>query len=71
MIYKGLMEFWKVILIIFSVVKVVKCLILVGLLEVGIEVIVRVKCLGNADFIRGLWMEQICHSWLPAACPKM
>ena len=71
MIYKGLRGFLKMILIIFSVVKVAKCLILVGLLEVGIEVIVRVKCLGNADFIRGLWMEQICRSWLPAVLPKM
>ena len=33
------MGFLKMILIIFSVVKVVKCLILVGLLEVDIEVI--------------------------------
>ena len=38
-IFKGLMGFLKMILIIFSVVKVVKCLILVGLLEVDIEVI--------------------------------
>ena len=32
---------------------------------------VWMKCLGNADFIRGLWIEQICRSWLPAACSKM
>ena len=30
-----------------------------------------VKCLGNADFTRGLWIEQICPPWLPAACSKM
>ena len=30
-----------------------------------------VKYLGNADFTRGLWIEEICRSWLPAACPKM
>ena len=37
-IFKALMGFLKMILIIFSVVKVVKCLILVGLVEVDIEV---------------------------------
>ena len=30
-----------------------------------------VKYLGNADFTRSLWIEQICRSWLPAACYKM
>ena len=28
----------------------------------------EVKCLGNADFTRSLWIEEICRSWLPAAC---
>ena len=32
---------------------------------------IKVKCLGNADFTRGLWIEQIYPSWLPAACSKM
>ena len=31
----------------------------------------EVKCLGNADFTRSLWIEEICRSWLPVACPKM
>ena len=31
----------------------------------------EVKHFGNVDFIRGLWIEEICRSWLPAACPKM
>ena len=25
----------------------------------------------NLIFKVDVWMEQICHSWLPAACPKM
>ena len=29
------------------------------------------KYFGNADFTRGLWMEQMCHSWQPDACSKM
>ena len=28
----------------------------------------EVKCLGNADFIRSLWIEQICRFWQPASC---
>ena len=28
----------------------------------------EVKCLGNADFTRSLWVEQICRSWQPASC---
>lgn len=32
---------------------------------------IKVKCLGNADFTRSLWIEQICRSWLPVARPKM
>lgn len=31
----------------------------------------EVKYFGNVDFIRGLWIEQICRSWLPVARPKM
>ena len=27
-----------------------------------------VKCLGNADFTRTLWVEEICRSWQPASC---
>ena len=30
-----------------------------------------VKCLRNSDFTRSLWIEQICRSWLTAACSKM
>ena len=30
-----------------------------------------VKCFENADFTRSLWIEEICRSWLPAACSKM
>ena len=37
----------------------------------GVLGLIWVKCLGNADFIRGLWIEQICRSWLPAATLKM
>ena len=51
--------------------KVVKCLIFQGFVEVGIEVVFEVKCLGNVDFTRGLWIEEICRSWLPVICPKM
>ena len=32
---------------------------------------IDVKCLGNADFTRSLWMEQICRYWFPDACFKM
>ena len=28
----------------------------------GVLGLVWVKCLGNADFIRSLWIEQICRS---------
>ena len=28
----------------------------------GVLGLVWVKCLGNADFTRGLWIEQICPS---------
>ena len=31
----------------------------------------EVKYLGNVDFTMGLWIEQICRSWLPVVCPKM
>ena len=27
-----------------------------------------VKYLGNADFTRSLWIEEICRSWKPASC---
>ena len=37
----------------------------------GILSWIWVKCLGNADFIRGLWIEEMCRSWLPAAYSKM
>ena len=30
--------------------------------------LVLVKCLGNADFIRSLWIEQMCRSWQQASC---
>ena len=30
-----------------------------------------VKCFENADFTRGLWIEEICRSWLPVICSKM
>ena len=58
-IYKGLMGFLKMILIFFSVVKVVKRLILVGFVEVGIEVIlVILRCflIGNLIFEVETWM---------------
>ena len=37
----------------------------------GYRSIFEVKCLGNVDFTMGLWIEQICRSWLPAICLKM
>ena len=37
----------------------------------GVLGLVLVKCLGNADFIRGLWIEQMYRSWQPAVCSKM
>ena len=37
----------------------------------GVFGLVWVKCLENADFTRSLWIEEICRSWLPAACSKM
>ena len=37
----------------------------------GVLGLVWVKYFGNVDFIRGLWVEQMCRSWLPAACSKM
>ena len=30
-----------------------------------------VKCLGNADFTRGLWIEQMCRSRQSNICSKM
>ena len=48
---------------IFGVVKSCKMLDFVGFVEVCIEVValswIEVKCLGNADFTRGLWIEQM------------
>ena len=43
------------------VLKVMKCLILVGFVEVGIELKMGVE----------VWEHQICRSWLPAVCSKM
>ena len=40
----------------------VKTLIFQGFVEVGIEVVIEMEMLGNAYFIRGLWMEQMCRS---------
>ena len=37
----------------------------------GVFGLVWVKCRENADFTRSLWIEEICPSWLPAACSKM
>ena len=33
--------------------------------------LIWVKHFGNVDFVRSLWIEQICRSWLSAACSKM
>ena len=37
----------------------------------GVLSLIWVKCFENADFTRSLWIEEICRSWLPAACSKM
>ena len=39
-----------------------KTLIFQGFVELGIEVVVGMEMLGNAYFIRGLWMEEMCPS---------
>ena len=59
--YKGLMgflvlEWWFLVLW-----KVVKCLILLGFIEVGIELKMGVEA----------WKHQICPFWQPVICPKM
>ena len=53
--------------------EVVKCLILLGFIEVGIEVIlVYFGCfLIDLIFKVEVRMEQICRFWLPAICLKM
>ena len=51
-------------MVIFGVVKSCKMLDFVGFYRSGYRSgvlgLVWVKCLGNADFTRGLWIEQIC-----------
>ena len=73
--YKGLMGFLSGMRWFLVWLEVVKCLIFRRFVEVGIEVVflgwIWVKCFGNADFIRSLWIEQICHSWQPVVCSKM
>ena len=74
-IYKGLMGFFGVIVVIFDGVKSGEMLDFSGFYRSwyrsGYFGVFVVKYLGNADFTRSLWIEQICRSWLPAACYKM
>ena len=53
-------------MVIFGVVKSSEMLDFVGFARSGYRSgclgEFEVKCLGNADFTRGLWMEQMCRS---------
>ena len=69
--YKGWEVFWMYFWWFLTMLKWRKTLIFQGFVELGIEVVVCVKCLGNAYFISGLWMEQMCRSWQSNACSKM
>ena len=60
--FQGFEVIFGGIVVILVWLEVVKMAYLVGFIEVGIEVVVRVKCLGNADFTRGLWMKQMYRS---------
>ena len=64
--YKGLIGFLGGILMIFDGVKMGEMLDFVGFARThyrsGVLSWIWVKCLGNADFTRSLWIEQICLS---------
>ena len=63
--YKGLIGFLGGILMIFDGVKMGEMLDFVGFARThyrsGVLSWIWVKCLGNADFTRGLWIEQMCR----------
>ena len=75
LIFQGLRRVLMGNFAIFSVVKSGEMLDFSGFSRSGY----RSCCLGdfevkhfrNVDFIRGLWIEEICPSWLPAVCSKM
>ena len=59
------MGFFGVIVVIFDGVKSGEMLDFSGVYRSGYRScdleLILVKCLGNADFTRGLWIEQICR----------
>ena len=65
-IYKGLRVFFGVRMVIFNGVGSGEMLDFSGFCRSGCRSgyfgWIWVKCLGNADFTRGLWMEQMCRS---------
>ena len=67
--FEGILGWYEVI---FGLVEIGKMLDFVGFARSGyrsgILSWIWVKCLGNADFTRSLWIEQICRSWQPASC---
>ena len=69
-IYKGLMGFFGVIVMIFDGVKSGEMLDFSGFYRSGYRSDL-VGLLEKWIFKVGLWMEQICRSWLPAAALKM
>ena len=69
--YKGWEVFWRYFWWFLVMLKWRKTLIFQGFVEVGIEVVFEVKCLGNVDFTMGLWIEQMCLVLQSNICSKM
>ena len=65
LIFQGFEDIFCVITVIFGVVKSDKMLDFVGFARSGYRSgclgEFEVKCLGNADFTRSLWIEQMCR----------